>query len=162
MPARKDTLEIFLKFEKYFPRYKKMRYEADKAIRHKEKNYYSHVIMDAQELVLKAFFTPLLDELAARGIAIEKPTFVDFMEAQGTIDGLDMMDDFDVDSVGSVVKRKAFTSMDEVDFSLGRVNVRELQRKMAIESEAEERISSVDSSETLKEKGKKEKQESFH
>ena len=43
-----NTLEIFLKFEKYFPRYKKMRYEQDKETRHKEKNYYSHIIMDAQ------------------------------------------------------------------------------------------------------------------
>ena len=155
MPVRKDSLAIFEKFEKYFPRYKKMRYEADKATRHKEKNYYSHVIMDAQELVLRAFFTPILDELSDRGIKIEKPTFVDFMEAQGIVDGLDMMDDYDVDSVGQEVKRKATTKMEDVDFSLGRVDVREMQRKMAIEADEEERISSIDSSEQLKIKTKK-------
>ena len=69
----------------------------------------------------------------------------------------DMMDDHDVDSVGQIVKRKAFTSMTDVDFSLGRVDVRELQRKMAIESEQDEKITSVDSSETLKEKGRAKK-----
>ena len=53
--------------------------------------------------------------------------------------------------------------MDQVDFSLGRVDVRALQRKMALESMDEERISSVDSSEQLKEKTKKEVAEgSFH
>jgi len=153
LPIIPESYEIFLKFEKYFPRFKKWKYDMDKDTRHKEKNYYSHVILDAQELVLRAFFTPLLDELARRDIKIDKPTFVDFMEAQGIIDGLDMMGDHDVDSVGTVIKRKATTSMVDVDFSLGRVDVRELQRKMAIESEFEEKITSVDSSETLREKG---------
>ncbi len=76
---------------------------------------------------------------------------------------LDEMGDHDVDSVGAIIKRKAVTSMAEVDFSLGRVDVRQYQRKIALESIEEERISSVDSSEQLKEKGKKEKAaESFH
>jgi hypothetical protein len=66
------------------------------------------------------------------------------------------IDDCDVDSVGTVVKRKAGgIDMSQVDFSLGRVDVREYQRKLALAAEHEERISSVDSSEQLKEKNKK-------
>lgn len=174
MPVRKDSLAIFEKFEKYFPRYKKMRYEADKAVRHKEKNYYSHVIMDCQELLLNAFFPEILKELFERGIRIEDQRFGrtdsevgnrlgSHGECMAIIKELDKMGDHDVDSVGTVIKRKATMSMENVDFSLGRANVRELQRKWAIESETEERISSVDSSEQLKEKKKtEEKQGSFH
>ena len=74
------------------------------------------------------------------------------------------MGDYDVDTVGAIIKRRATTRMEDVDFSLGRVDVRDLQRKMAIESVEEERISSVDSSEQLKEKAKSKPivQESFH
>ena len=157
MPARPDTLEIFLKFEKYFPRYKKMRYEQDKGTRHKEKNYYSHVIMDCQEWILKTFFGHIILELANRGISLEKDTIASGAECGELLGILDMMGDHDVDSVGAVIKRKAVTAMSDVDFSLGRVDVRELQRKMAIESEDIERIASVDSSETLKEKGRAKK-----
>jgi len=74
-------------------------------------------------------------------------------------DILDAMGDYDVDSVGSVIKRKALSTMADYDFSLGRVDVREYQRKLAIEAGAEEHIASVDTSETLKQKTK---QESFH
>lgn len=163
MPVRKDSMAIFEKFEKYFPRYKKMRYEADKAVRHKEKNYYSHVIMDCQELLLRHFFQDIILALKARGIELDEKRAGTDEELAQIIDLLDNMGDHDVDSVGAVIKRKATMTMEDVDFSLGRANVRELQRKWAIESETEERISSVDSSEQLKEKKKKEeKQGSFH
>lgn len=154
MPVREDSAAIFAKFEKYFPRYKKMRYEADKAVRHKEKNYYSHVIMDCQEWVLKTFFSEILKELESRGIALDDH-HMNYFECGEILADLEKMGDLDVDSVGQVVKRKAVNSMAEVDFSLGRVDVRELQRKIAIESEEEERISSIDSSEQLKVKTKK-------
>src|SRR3990167_1198299 len=157
MPARTDTFAIFEKFEKYFPRFKKWRYEQDKGTRHKEKNYYSHVIMDCQEFVLRAFFDEILRSLAARSIIIENPSFTSLEQVAQVLETLDAMGDHDVDSVGAVIKRKAVTSMAEVDFSLGRADVRELQRKMAIESEQEERIASVDSTETLKEKGRAKK-----
>lgn len=157
MPARPDTLAIFEKFEKYFPRYKKWRYEQDNNTRHKEKNYYSHVILDCQEWVLKTFFSKIICDLADRGISIEKPKFAQGAECGMILAILDEMGDHDVDSVGAVIKRKAVTSMVDVDFSLGRVDVRELQRKLAIESEHEEKITSVDSSETLKEKGRAKK-----
>lgn len=163
MPARPDTLAIFEKFEKYFPRFKKWKYDADGATRHKEKNYYSHVIMDCQEWLLKCFFPNIMSELADRKIVIDKPTYSSMPEIVAILIRLDAMGDFDVDSVGQVVKRKAVTSMADVDFSLGRVDVRALQRKMAMESTNEERISSVDSSEQLKEKKKlEEKTGSFH
>ena len=163
MPVRSDSAAIFEKFEKYFPRFKKWRYEKEKETRHKEKNYYSHVILDCQEWILKTFFPEILRGLKERGICIEKPTFTESVEElNGVKNLLDDMGEHDVDSVGTVIKRKATVSMAEVDFSLGRVDVRELQRKMAIEAEDTERISSVDSSEQLKEKGKKEAAESFH
>lgn len=164
MPARQDSYAIFEAFEKYFPRFKKMRYEADGNTRHKEKNYYSHVILDAQELILKALFPGILEELNSRGIFIEKPTFTDTEQVATIFADLDKMSDFDVDSVGAVIKRKAGVSMTDVDFSTGRVDVREFQRKIAIESQDDERISSVDSSEQLKVKTKKDavKEGSFH
>lgn len=163
MPARADSLAIFEKFEKYFPRFKKWKYDAEKDTRHKEKNFYSHVILDAQEFVLKHFFPEILSELAARGIKMDSPSFPDNFDLAGLRRLLDDMGEYDVDSVGSVIKRKATTNMAEVDFSHGRVDVRELQRKMAIESDSDERISSVDSSEQLKEKSKKKNVEgSFH
>ena len=162
MPARADSLAIFEKFEKYFPRFKKWRYAQDQNTRHKEKNYYSHTIMDAQEVILRFFFADILKELEARGIVIEKPSF-NYFEAGEIMAEIDKMEDHDVDSVGAIIKRKATVSMSEVDFSLGRVDVRAFQRKLAIESTQEERISSVDSSEQLKEKKKvEEKQGSFH
>lgn len=164
MPAREDSLAIFRKFEEYFPRFKKWRYDSEKEIRHREKNFYSHVILDAQEFVLRHFFPEILAELSARGIKIEKPSFPENYDIAGLRRALDDMGNYDVDSVGSVIKRKAVTDLSKVDFSLGRVDVRSLQRKLAIESEKDERISSVDSSEQLKEKAKKEKnvEGSFH
>ena len=170
MPARPDSYAIFEKFEKYFPRFKKMRYAADGNTRHKEKNYYSHVILDCQEWVLKVFFPDILSELSSREIFIEKPTFPWYGKEDvvghgaliNILDALEAMGDQDVDSVGAVIKRKATISMADVDFSLGRVDVREFQRKMAIESQDDERISSVDSSEQLKEKKKKADAGSFH
>jgi len=161
MPVRPDSYAIFEKFEKYFPRFKKWKYEADGAVRHKEKNYYSHVIMDCQEWILRYFFPLILLELDNRGIKLDKITF-EQNELPIIFEKLESMGDYDVDSVGAVIKRKATTKMEDVDFSLGRADVRELQRKMAMESEYEERISSVDSSEQLKEKAKKKAQESFH
>lgn len=161
MPAREDSLAIFLKFEKYFPRFKKWKYTQDKDTKHKEKNYYSHVIMDCQEWIFKTFFHSIIAELSGRGITLEEH-HIDFEKTQEILDILDSMGEYDVDSVGSVIKRKATTDMAEIDFSLGRVDVRELQRKMAIEADQEERISSVDSSEQLKEKSKSKPQESFH
>ena len=164
MPIREDSAAIFAKFEKYFPRFKKWRYEKDKAVRHKEKNYYSHVIMDCQEWILREFFPDILTELKGRGIALDEERVGTKYDCRYILQELDRMGEYDVDSVGQVVKRKATTSMAEVDFSLGRVDVREYQRKVAIESEQEERISSIDSSEQLKEKSKKEtiKEGSFH
>ena len=164
IPARKDSLEIFLKFEEYFPRFKKWKYDNEKEIRHREKNFYSHVILDAQEFVLRHFFPEVLSELSAKGIKIETPSFPDNYDLAQLRRMLEDMGNYDVDSVGSVIKRKSVMNMNEVDFSYGRVDVRELQRKMAIESEDAERISSVDSSEQLKEKAKKEKnvEGSFH
>lgn len=162
MPARKDSYAIFEKFEKYFPKFKKMRYAADGNTRHKEKNYYSHVILDCQELVLRGFFPEIIEELKARNIVIEKPTFSDIVDIAKIIGELNKMSEFDVDSVGAVIKRKATITMEDVDFSIGRVDVREFQRKQAIESEEDERISSVDSSEQLKVKTKKEASDSFH
>lgn len=163
MPARPDSLAIFEKFEKYFPRFKKWKYEADGKTRHKEKNYYSHVILDCQEFLFRRFFPEILDELSSRGIKIEEYRIQGGTEGLEAIQiALDSMGDHDVDSVGSVIKRKATVSMADVDFSLGRVDVRAFQRKMAIESQGEERISSVDSSEQLKEKKKKEEATSFH
>lgn len=160
LPVRPDVLEIFTLFEKYFPRFKKWRYDSDRAVGHKEKNYYSHVILDCQEFILKEFFPDLLVGLEKRGIVIEEHKFGDWHPTSLIRHKLDSMGDYDVDSVGSIIKRKAVTDMSQVDFSRGRVNVRELQRKMAIEAEGEERISSIDSSEQLKVKNKP--QESFH
>lgn len=154
MPVRKDSAAIFALFEKYFPRYKKWKYANEEKIRHREKNYYSYVIMDAQEVVLRAFFGDILRELESRGIKIDKPSYTE-EQAKNVIGVLDKMGDYDVDSVGSVVKRKSVTSMADVDFSLGRMDVRDYQRKLAIEAEEEERISSIDSSEQLKVKTKK-------
>lgn len=172
MPCRKDSYAIFEKFEKYFPRFKKWRYDHDREVKHKEKNYYSHVILDCQEWILKTFFPDILTELGGRYIGIEEHTFpwggkndiVGNMALREILDKLDAMGSYDVDSVGTVIKRKAVTDMAEVDFSHGRVDVRDLQRRMAVEADGEERISSVDSSEQLKEKGKKEKftEGSFH
>ena len=163
MPVRQDSLAVFEKFEKYFPRFKKWRYAKEATIRHKEKNYYSHTILDAQELILKHWFKETLLDLEARGIFIEKPTFTSSKEVEDIVFELDQMGDHDVDSVGAIIQRKATTSMADVDFSLGRVDVRALQRKMALESVQEERISSIDSSEQLKEKTKIEvKEGSFH
>jgi radical SAM superfamily enzyme YgiQ (UPF0313 family) len=164
LPVRPDVLEIFTLFEKYFPRFKKWKYELDKGTGHKEKNYYSHVILDCQEWILRTFFQPVLQELAGRlpGIIIEEQ-HIDLNDCAGILKTLDEMGDYDVDSVGQLVKRKATTDMTQVDFSRGRVDVRELQRKMAIEAEGtEERISSVDSTEQLKEKKKKADAGSFH
>lgn len=160
LPVRPDSFAIFEKFEKYFPRFKKWRYDSDAGVKHKEKNYYSQVIMDCQEWILKTFFHDLMADLEDRGILLDEnkihPSLTHTIK-----ETLDAMGDYDVDSVGSVIKRKAVTDMTQVDFSLGRVDVRELQRKMAIEAEGtEERISSVDSSEQLKVKNKP--QESFH
>ena len=155
MPVRQDSLAIFEKFEKYFPRYKRMKYTAEKETRHREKNYYSYVIMEAQEFILRHFFSDIMVELAGRGIVIDKPSFTEDFDFQGLQKTLDDMGDYDVDSVGQEVKRKATTKMEDVDFSLGRVDVREMQRKMAIEADEEERISSIDSSEQLKVKTKK-------
>ena len=120
--------------------------------------------------ILKTFFPKILSELGSRFISIEDPSFlwagendiVGNMMLKEILDKLDAMGDYDVDSVGSVIKRKSVIPMHEVDFSHGRVDVRELQRKMAIESESDERISSVDSGEQLKEKKKKEEAGSFH
>lgn len=164
LPVNPVALAIFEKFEKYFPRFKKWKYDTDKATGHKEKNYYSHVILDCQEWIFRTFFQSTLQELAERlpGIIIEEPR-IDLNDCQDILDKLDAMGEYDVDSVGSVIKRKAVTDMSQVDFSLGRVDVRDLQRKMAIEAEGtEERISSVDSSEQLKEKKKKADAGSFH
>lgn len=160
MPVREDAKEIFLLFEKYFPRFKKWRYDTDKATGHKEKNYYSHVILDCQEWILRLFFPNILQELAARNILLDEYRIDE--DVKEILKKLDAMGEYDVDSVGSVIKRRSTTDMSQVDFSLGRVDVRELQRKMAIESDAEERISSVDSSEQLKEKKKTESSGSFH
>lgn len=160
IPVRADSLAIFEKFEKYFPRFKKWKYDSDKSVGHKEKNYYSHVILDCQEWLLKKFFPEILTELSDRGIQLEEHSIQD---VETIFDTLEAMGDYDVDSVGAVIQRKAVTNMTEVDFSRGRVDVRALQRKMAIESCTEERISSVDSSEQLKEKKKKEEgASSFH
>ena len=162
LPVRKDSYAIFEKFEKYFPRFKKWKYAADGATRHKEKNYYSQIIMDCQEWILRHFFQDIVLELEARGIALEEKRMGDQENLVIVRDALDKLGEFDVDSVGTVVKRKARVSMDEVDFSLGRVDVRDFQRKMAIECEADEHIASVDVSDTLKGKSKKEGSESFH
>ena len=149
--------------EKYFPRFKKFRYDSDKGTGHKEKNYYSHVILDCQEWILKTFFGDILSNLELRGIKIEEDSFKTEEECCEIMLKLDAMGNYDVDSVGQIIKRKATTNMTEVDFSLGRVDVREMQRKMAIEAEGtEERISSVDSSEQLKVKKKTEASGSFH
>ncbi len=162
MPVREDSQKIFLLFEKYFPRFKKWKYDSDKGTGHKEKNYYSHVILDCQEWILKTFFPDLLFSLSDRGIFLEEHN-IDINQTKEILATLDAMGDYDVDSVGAVIKRKAVTNMAEFDFSRGRVDVREAQRKMAIEAEGtEERISSVDSSEQLKEKKKKEETGSFH
>ena len=161
LPVRPDSYAIFEKFEKYFPRFKKWKYDKDGGTRHKEKNYYSHVILDCQEWILRAFFDDVLRALACRTIVIKNPSFTNLEQVEEVRLILDAMGDHDVDSVGAVIKRKAVTSMAEVDFSLGRVDVRAMQRKMALESEGEERISSVDSSEQLKEK-KKTETGSFH
>lgn len=164
LPVNPVSLAIFEKFEKYFPRFKKWKYDKDKATGHKEKNYYSHVILDCQEWILRTFFQKTLQDLAARtpGIIIEE-TRVDLGECESILKILDEMGEMDVDSVGTIIKRKAVASMADVDFSLGRVDVRDMQRKMAIESDgSEERISSVDSSEQLKEKKKKADAGSFH
>lgn len=164
LPVRSDSLAIFEKFEKYFPRFKKWKYEKDENVKHKEKNYYSHVIMDCQEWILKTFFPHIL--LSLCGTVRLDEHHIQGDEPLMILDILDKMGSYDLDSVGSVIKRKAVTNMAEVDFSHGRVDVRDLQRKMALEADQEERISSVDSSEQLKEKSKKEKdtqvQESFH
>lgn len=163
MPVREDAKQIFLLFEKYFPRFKKWRYDSDLGTGHKEKNYYSHVILDCQEWILKEFFPQIIADLESRGIALEEHRFGDWNPTGLIRKRLDAMGDYDVDSVGSVIKRKAVTDMSDFDFSRGRVDVREAQRKMAIEAEGtEERISSVDSSEQLKEKKKKEETGSFH
>ena len=173
MPVRPDSAAIFEKFEKYFPRFKKWRYAQDQAVRHKEKNYYSHTILDCQEWIFKTFFPEILESLSVRtkmvdGIEIDDSVKLDTEniqqeKCQEILDILDEMGDHDVDSVGAIIKRKATTSMTDVDFSLGRVDIRALQRKMALEASSEERISSVDSSEQLKEKKKtEEKQGSFH
>jgi len=163
LPVREDSLEIFEKFEKYFPRFKKWKYESDKGTGHKEKNYYSHVIMDCQEWILRTFFQDILMDLAGRlpGLIIEED-HIDIRDCKSILETLDAMGEYDVDSVGAIIKRKAKTDMSDYDFSRGRVDVRELQRKIAIESEDTERISSVDSSEQLKEKAKAKPQESFH
>lgn len=155
---REDSLGIFLKFEKYFPRFKKWKYDSDKATGHKEKNYYSHVILDCQEWVLKCFFKNILDELWDKGICLEEHSISENQIGE-ILEALDRMGEYDVDSVGSVIKRSAVSNMSDYDFSLGRVDVREYQRKLAIEAGSTEKITSVDSSETLKEKTK---QESFH
>jgi radical SAM superfamily enzyme YgiQ (UPF0313 family) len=156
MPVRADSLAIFEKFEKYFPRYKKWVYAKEKEVRHKEKNFYSYTIMEAQEFIFKKFFPEILEELEGRGIALDEHVFKTREEIETIFNALEKMGDYDVDSVGAIVKRKATTSMAEVDFSLGRADVREMQRKMAIEAEEEERISSIDSSEQLKVKTRKE------
>ncbi len=162
MPAREDSLAIFLKFEHYFPRFKKWKYEMDRDTKHKEKNYYSHVILDCQEWILREFFPEILSELAERGIILEEERVGTKYDCRYILQELDKMDNYDVDSVGAVVKRKSVTDLSRYDFSHGRVDVRELQRKLAMESEGEEKISSVDSAETLKEKSKKEEKVSFH
>ena len=156
MPARADSLAIFEQFERYFPRFKQWRYAQDAATRHKEKNYYSHVILDCQEWVLKTFFPAILDELANRGIVITEPSFPQTAQLQSIRTTLDAMGDLDVDSVGAVIARKAVTNMADVDFSQGRVDVRELQRKLALTATAGDHIASVDASETLKERAKAE------
>ena len=156
MPVREDSRAIFEKFEKYFPRFKKWRYDSDKATGHKEKNYYSHVILDCQEWILKHFFDDVLSSLELRGVELEEDHFKTQDECYELCKILDAMGDYDVDSVGAIVKRKSVTDLSQYDFSHGRVDVRELQRKIAIESQDEERISSVDSSEQLKEKKKQE------
>jgi radical SAM superfamily enzyme YgiQ (UPF0313 family) len=56
MCVREDSQAIFLKFEEYFPKFKKWRYDSDGVTRHKEKNYYSNVILDCQEFLLRFFF----------------------------------------------------------------------------------------------------------
>jgi hypothetical protein len=162
MPVNPVSLAIFEKFEKYFPRFKKWRYDSDKGTGHKEKNYYSHVILDCQEWILKTFFPQVISDLQDKGIFLEETRYPHSLTLINIRETLDTMGDYDVDSVGQIVKRKAVTSMADVDFSLGRADVRAMQRKMAIESETEERISSVDSSEQLKEKKKKESSGSFH
>ncbi len=165
MMVRPESQAVFEKFEKYFPRFKKWKYDADGDIRHKEKNYYSRVILDAQEFVLRKFFPHLLEDLEkAKGVRIEKPTFTTAEEIEAIYGILVRMGEYDVDSVGAIIKRSSVASLVDFDFSTGRADVRELQRAMALKAESEgsqEHIASVDSSETLKEKGKK-PQESFH
>jgi radical SAM superfamily enzyme YgiQ (UPF0313 family) len=162
MPVREDAKQIFLLFEKYFPRFKKWKYDQDKGTGHKEKNYYSHVIMDCQEFILKEFFPDVLHDLEMRGISLEE-NHIHEDETEAILKVLDKMGDYDVDSVGSVIKRKSVTNMAEVDFSIGRVDVQALQRKMSIEAEGtQEHIASVDVTETLKDKAKKKSEESFH
>lgn len=155
MPIIEDAKQVFAYFEKYFPRFKKWKYDTDTATGHKEKNYYSHVILDCQEWILRTFFNQKLTDLwLNKSIGIEKDTFKNQEQCYEILKALDAMGEYDVDSVGQLVKRKATTDMSQIDFSLGRVDVRDLQRKMAIEAEGEERISSIDSTEQLKEKGK--------
>lgn len=164
MMVRPDSQAVFLEFEKWFPRFKKWRYSSDENVKHKEKNYYSHVILDAQEFVLRKYFPHLLKELYDRtGFAIDKPAFKTQAEVEEVSRQLCGMDNLDVDSVGSVIKRKARFDMSSVDFSGGRVNIQELQRRVALETE-EEYIASVDMADTLKGKSKKDAhvQESFH
>lgn len=163
MPVREDSKAIFEKFEKYFPRFKKWRYDQEKEVRHKEKNFYSHVILDCQEWILKTFFMDILKELQQRDIVFDEIR-VPLEDCDSILATLDSMGSYDVDSVGAVIKRKAVSDLSEYDFSHGRVDVRDLQRKLAVEADHEERISSVDSSEQLKEKSKKEtiKEGSFH
>ena len=138
-PVRIDSRSIFFKFEEYFPRFKKWRYSSEKENRHKEKNFYSHVILDAQEFILKHFFPEVLSELSARGIKIESPSFSDNYDLAGLRRLLDGMGDCDIDSIGSVIERKTVVDMSKIDFSHGRVNVRELLRKMANDANPKEK-----------------------
>lgn len=50
-PLNKEVKEIFDEFERWYPKYRRHRFDSD-GIKHKEKNYQAKVILDAVEMVL--------------------------------------------------------------------------------------------------------------
>lgn len=52
LPIDKEVLRVFTEFEKWYPKYRKYRFDTD-GVGHKEKNYQGNLILDALEIVLK-------------------------------------------------------------------------------------------------------------